>query len=96
MQISNEFRGPIHIMISDVVMPQMSGRSLADKLFIDRPQMKVLFVSGYAEKIGAHLNGHAAVSQFLQKPFSLRLLSKKVHTLLHQEPVAVKAMAAAN
>jgi two-component system, cell cycle sensor histidine kinase and response regulator CckA len=96
MQISNEFRGPIHLMISDVVMPQMSGRSLADKLFIDRPQMKVLFVSGYAEKIGAHLNGHAAVSQFLQKPFSLRVLSKKVHTLLHQEPVAVKAMAAAN
>ena len=96
MQISNEFRGPIHIMISDVVMPQMSGRSLADKLFIDRPQMKVLFVSGYAEKIGAHSNGHAAVSQFLQKPFSLRLLSKKVHTLLHQEPVAAKAMAAAN
>ncbi len=96
MQISSEFRGPIHIMISDVVMPLMSGPTLADELFVCRPEMKVLFVSGYAEKTRLQPNGDATVSHFLQKPFSLRTLSRKVHTVLHQEPVAAKAIAASN
>jgi PAS domain S-box-containing protein len=79
---SREHRGPIHLMISDVVMPKMGGPQLAEQLACERPNMKVLFVSGYAENTVLQ-HGHIDItSRFLQKPFSLKTLARKVRDVL--------------
>ncbi len=83
--IARDFPGPIQLMITDVVMPQMSGAKLATELAQQRPDMRVLFVSGYAEKTVLR-HGHIDVAaHFLQKPFSLKALSRKIRSVLKAE-----------
>jgi PAS domain S-box-containing protein len=74
--------GPIDLVISDVVMPKMNGREFADCLLRTRPQVKVLFVSGYADDIILQAGLPMEATPFLQKPFSLRQLGAKVQELL--------------
>jgi two-component system cell cycle sensor histidine kinase/response regulator CckA len=79
--------GPIHLLITDVVMPHLSGPELATKLAVSRPDMKVLFVSGYTDDtVFRHgvLEGGVA---FLQKPFNLAALSQKIREVLSGQPV---------
>ena len=74
-------------------MPQMSGAKLAGELASDRPEMKVLFVSGYAE---ATILRHGAIdvtTRFLQKPFSLKALARKIREVLDAEKPALAAAA---
>ena len=76
-------QGPIHVMVTDVVMPQMSGRELADRLTPLRPEMKVLYMSGYTEEALVQ-HGVADLSvAFLQKPFRPIELARRVHAVLH-------------
>ena len=85
LRMAHEFPGPIQLMITDVVMPKMSGAQLAVELTCQRPEMKVLFVSGYAEKTVLR-HGHIDVgARFLQKPFSLKALSRKIRQILKAE-----------
>jgi two-component system cell cycle sensor histidine kinase/response regulator CckA len=75
--------GPIHLMVTDVVMPQMSGRELADRLTPLRPEMKVIYMSGYTEDALVQ-HGVADLSVvFLQKPFRSIELARQVHAVLH-------------
>lgn len=75
--------GPIHLMVTDVVMPQMSGRELADRLTPLRPEMQVLYMSGYTEDALVQ-HGVADLSvAFLQKPFRPIELARRVHAVLH-------------
>ena len=74
--------GAIDLVISDVVMPKMNGREFADCLLRTRPQIKVLFVSGYADDVVLHAGLRREATPFLQKPFSLRQLGSKVQELL--------------
>jgi C4-dicarboxylate-specific signal transduction histidine kinase len=75
--------GPIHLMVTDVVMPQMSGRELADRLTPLRPEMKILYMSGYTEDaLVQHGVADLAVA-FLQKPFRPIELARRVHAVLH-------------
>jgi len=91
---AREHDGPIHLMITDVVMPRMSGPALAAKLADIRPDMKVLFVSGYAERTILQ-HGKIDVTQgFLQKPFSLKTLARKVREVLETSSQHVLAGAA--
>jgi len=76
--------GAIDLLITDMVMPGMSGRKMAECLTERRPTMKVLFVSGYGDSIGSQAGG-----AFLQKPFSTEELAVKVREVL--QPTAESA-----
>jgi two-component system cell cycle sensor histidine kinase/response regulator CckA len=81
IHICESHPGPIHLMVTDVIMPGISGVQLASQLSTLRPEMRVLYVSGYTDTIL-----HEGVLQpglaFLQKPFSPKTLARKVNDLL--------------
>lgn len=78
--------GNIDLVISDVVMPKMSGREFADRLLQLRPNTKLLYVSGYADDVVLHSGVPMQGMIFLQKPYSLRQLAAKVQSLLSGTP----------
>jgi PAS domain S-box-containing protein len=76
------YQGPIHLMITDLMMPQMNGSELADRVALLRPEMKILFMSGYARDAVAPNGISIAGMPFLQKPFSPQTLWRKVREVL--------------
>lgn len=70
LRICEEFKQPIHLLLTDVVMPQMSGRELAEKLSRERPEMSVLYMSGYTDDALVQHGISNRTHAFLQKPFS--------------------------
>ena len=74
--------GRIDLLIADVVMPHMGGPALAERLLPLRPEMKVIYVSGYADEAIGDPQMLAAGAAFLQKPFSLDTLLRKVREIL--------------
>jgi PAS domain S-box-containing protein len=72
----------IHLVITDVVMPGLSGHELVHQLLIARPSTKVLYLSGHAEETVATPLSPQAPKAFLQKPFTLQNLSRKVREVL--------------
>ena len=73
----------VDIFVTDVVMPGMDGPSWVSKALKDRPGVKVVFVSGYAEDSFGHNKAKIPNSVFLPKPFSLSQLTETVHGQLH-------------
>jgi len=76
-------KGPVHLLLTDVVMPQKSGRDLLDHLRPLRPDIKVLFTSGYTEET-LHRRVLERNAPFLQKPFTEEMLARKVRDVLDQ------------
>ena len=74
--------GPIHLMLTDVLMPGMTGQELADRLRPLRPEMEVVFMSGYMENETVHPHALKAGANFLAKPFSPDALATKVREVL--------------
>jgi PAS domain S-box-containing protein len=76
------YSGTIHLLLSDLVMPKLNGRELAERLAVVRPEMKVLFMSGYTDNVildrGIHTRGVA----LLDKPFTFETLQEKVRSVL--------------
>jgi CheY-like chemotaxis protein len=72
----------IDLVISDVVMPKMTGREFANQLLKLRPNAKMLFVSGYAADVVLRTGISSNGVPFLQKPYSLKQLGNKVNALL--------------
>jgi len=83
------------MMITDVIMPHMSGAKLAEQLLLERPGMKVLFVSEYAETTVLRHGAIDVTTRFLQKPFSLKMLAKKIREVLDAPlPAALASLSA--
>jgi two-component system cell cycle sensor histidine kinase/response regulator CckA len=82
MDVSLQHPGHIHLMVTDVIMPGISGAQLASRLSDERPQMKVLYVSGYTDDAIVHHGVLEPGLAFLQKPFSPKTLARTVSELL--------------
>jgi two-component system cell cycle sensor histidine kinase/response regulator CckA len=78
LQVCKRYQGPIHLMLTDVVMPGMSGRELADRLKPSYPEMKVIYMSGYTDDTIVHHGLLMEEINYVQKPFSMEALAKKV------------------
>jgi DNA-binding NtrC family response regulator len=82
--ICEQHKGSIHLMLTDVVMPRMSGRELAKRLESYHPEMKVLYMSGYTDN-AIVLHGVLVEGvNYIQKPFTVGGLTKKVREVLEQ------------
>jgi PAS domain S-box-containing protein len=84
VQICRQHEGPIHLLLTDVVMPRMSGFELAKHLTALRPQMKVLYISGYSDEELSHYEHATSGAGLLQKPFTSELLIHKIREILSQ------------
>ncbi len=80
--LSNQQGGPIHLLLTDVVMPGMSGTDLAQQLTGLRPDMKVLYTSAYKDDLGVMEGLSPSKADFLPKPFTGAVLASKVRRLL--------------
>ena len=94
LQVSRDYCGPIHILLTDVVMPRMSGPKVAEQLAAERPQIKVLFVSGYAEQTLLRHGTAKFTAHLMQKPFCLNALASKIRELVESESGLKRAAAA--
>ncbi len=79
---AHEHPGEIHLLLTDVIMPEMNGRDLAKNMLSLYPKIKRLFMSGYTADIIAHRGVVAEGVQFIQKPFSMQVLAAKVREVL--------------
>jgi len=91
MEIAENSSQPPDLLITDVVLPQISGVKLAQRLGALYPKMKVLYVSGYTADAIVHHGARSADFVFLSKPFSLNTLGRKVRSALDAEPVSTQS-----
>lgn len=84
LALAESYEGPLHLLVTDVVMPQMSGRQLVEEIVPRRPELKVLLMSGYTEDAVVRHGIADARANYLQKPFTLSTLARKIREVLDQ------------
>jgi CheY-like chemotaxis protein len=82
MALSRQHPGIIHVLVTDLVMPRMSGSDLASRLMAERPGIRVLFISGYDRDEARTRGPMEAGTDFIEKPFSPEALLERIHRLL--------------
>ena len=87
--ICEQYKETIHLLLTDVIMPEMSGHTLVERLAGLRPQMKVLYMSGYTDSGMAQRGVMAEGAHFIQKPFSPRDLMRKIREVLNEPDASV-------
>ena len=99
LQLTDAALATVDLLIADIVMPFMSGRSLAKRLCARRPEMRVLFMSGYGPSTDREPIGTGAEPPLLRKPFTAPVLLGAVHAVLaagwSSDPTAGRPAAAA-
>ena len=83
--LAEQYSGRIDLLITDVIMPGMNGKELAHRLTSLRPELKILYMSGYTSDVIAH---HGVLDEgvsFLQKPFSIKGLADKIRAVLEAD-----------
>ena len=85
LEICRQHPDPIHLVVTDMVMPEMTGKALAERLAADRPQIAVLLMSGYSDEILEERGATDSEHAFIQKPFSTKDLARTVRRLLDSE-----------
>ena len=78
--------GPLHLLVTDMVMPRMGGRELAQRLAADRPGLRMLFMSGYTDDASIRQAVSEATTAFIQKPFTMGAFARKVREILDGWP----------
>jgi len=91
LRVAEAFKEHIDILITDVVMPGIGGRELAKKLLLLRPGISVLYLSGYTEDAVVTQGALGPSTAFLQKPFTLQNLAKKVREVLRSRSTPTSA-----
>jgi PAS domain S-box-containing protein len=84
LDLSKKHPGRIHLLLTDVIMPNMNGQELADALRNQRPDMGVLFMSGYTDDVIAHHGVLEPGINFIQKPITLSILAHKLRDVLNK------------
>jgi CheY-like chemotaxis protein len=82
LSLVEHHHGPLDLLITDVVMPGLGGRELADRLRKERPSLQVLFMSGYTENAIVHHGVLDAGLDFIAKPFAIDAFGRQVDELL--------------
>ena len=85
IRLASEHSGRIHLLLTDVIMPEMNGRELADRILSRRPELRCLYMSGYTANILAPHGILDEPVQLIQKPFSRHDLAAKVRAVLDRE-----------
>ncbi len=82
IQLANLYKNPIHLLLTDVIMPRMNGRELAEKIKVIHPETTILYMSGYTDDI---ISKHGVLDEdvhFLNKPFTPSILATKIREIL--------------
>ncbi|HEX2219815.1 MAG TPA: PAS domain S-box protein [Gemmatimonadales bacterium] len=82
LRLVREHGGPIDLLVTDIVMPGMTGPALVERLIADRPELKVLYITGYAEEAIERQGSLPAGGALLEKPFTARQLADRVRAAL--------------
>jgi PAS domain S-box-containing protein len=85
LRICEQHEGPIHLVLTDVIMPTMSGKDLADRLVAKYPHLRVLYMSGYTDEAIFHRGVLKSGTQFIAKPFTPADLTRLVRQVLDDE-----------
>ncbi len=85
LRLLDNFKETVHLLLTDVIMPEMSGRQLAEQVVQKRPEIKVLYMSGYTDNAIVHHGVLEEGTEFIQKPFSAQDLLRKVREVLQKK-----------
>jgi DNA-binding NtrC family response regulator len=86
LAVASRTAGPLHLLVTDVVMPGMSGRALWEMLSASRTETRVIFMSGYTDDAVVRRGVGDDGLPFLQKPFTFNVLAREVRRVLGREP----------
>lgn len=90
LALCKECKEPVHMILTDVVMPEMSGPRLAEQLISLRPQIKVLSMSGYTDHAIVHHGILKDGVNYIQKPFTIDGLAKKMREVLDKDSKSIR------
>jgi len=82
LQAARDYREPIHLLLTDVIMPVINGREVAESICASRPETKVLYMSGFSDQILARKGGLPAGIELLEKPFTRNALAQRIRQVI--------------